>query len=791
MRTRSGVVLVILLVAGLAPLVPFATADTVIGAEGAELLEAGDFSDSEEWEISSTAGFSSDAADYSLGMVADGELSFTHDRPDNFQYSTSWASNSITNSNATLGEPDSYYTWSKGPNITMTGYDFSGLHGMLVANVSLVLHFSVPDALNQDSVRVILQNHGSDKLVVTYARTFGPIYRMTNPMILSLDGLALADWSSLENTQFTIDYVSTGTTDDSEVRVDAAGLRVKYHQPWYSFETVKATNTINDVDSPVIDISPYDGTISGLSQESCGLAPEGPLTGEWSFDVEVPPLQQLGRIHVFGTGNHTIWALPDDVDGDYIEMQSGELLDISDSLQHIRIEIEDGCISGARIDVNDPHLVIQGYVSGALGGLADTSYIRFAIGKSLVDSIPLQYGAFSVNVPVGHALPVQGNDMSVGVASRFQWSSNGTAESTVVHIQSMIITGGYSVHWDYDPECLGLEDMSFNEDDAGVHLPMDVRCSDDLTALENLALSAVSSDSGIIEASVVGQYIRIQPVRDAWGEASIEVVVSDALGNSWSDSMLVTVTPVEDPPVLDGLPLTVYIELGQTMIVDLTITDPDTESLVLEASRSWATFDAAGDLVLTPVDSGSHSVAISISDGTNEISQNIEVIVTAKPDLLVEMVDVRRDGVSVSNLVDGDIIEIHAYIRNEGRGGADAVDVKCRVDGILVGAIMIDHIEPGGLGAAVCDAQVVRDGETLTIEVSADGTGSIAETSESNNDRTVILDVSESEDEGGGIIDSLDRGSALAFISVGVVLISLTALYFSPNRVRKPFNHKK
>ena len=791
MRTRSGVVLVILLVAGLAPLVPFATADTVIGAEGAELLEAGDFSDSEEWEISSTAGFSSDAADYSLGMVADGELSFTHDRPDNFQYSTSWASNSITNSNATLGEPDSYYTWSKGPNITMTGYDFSGLHGMLVANVSLVLHFSVPDALNQDSVRVILQNHGSDKLVVTYARTFGPIYRMTNPMILSLDGLALADWSSLENTQFTIDYVSTGTTDDSEVRVDAAGLRVKYHQPWYSFETVKATNTINDVDSPVIDISPYDGTISGLSQESCGLAPEGPLTGEWSFDVEVPPLQQLGRIHVFGTGNHTIWALPDDVDGDYIEMQSGELLDISDSLQHIRIEIEDGCILGARIDVNDPHLVIQGYVSGALGGLADTSYIRFAIGKSLVDSIPLQYGAFSVNVPVGHALPVQGNDMSVGVASRFQWSSNGTAESTVVHIQSMIITGGYSVHWDYDPECLGLEDMSFNEDDAGVHLPMDVRCSDDLTAPENLALSAVSSDSGIIEASVVGQYIRIQPVRDAWGEASIEVVVSDALGNSWSDSMLVTVTPVEDPPVLDGLPLTVYIELGQTMIVDLTITDPDTESLVLEASRSWATFDAAGDLVLTPVDSGSHSVAISISDGTNEISQNIEVIVTAKPDLLVEMVDVRRDGVSVSNLVDGDIIEIHAYIRNEGRGGADAVDVKCRVDGILVGAIMIDHIESGGLGAAVCDAQVVRDGETLTIEVSADGTGSIAETSESNNDRTVILDVSESEDEGGGIIDSLDRGSALAFISVGVVLISLTALYFSPNRVRKPFNHKK
>ena len=791
MRTRSGVVLVILFVASLAPLVPFAAADTVIGAEGAELLEAGDFSDSDQWQISSTAGFSSDAAEHSLGMVADGELSFTHDRPDNFQYATSWPTYSTTSSNATLGEPDSYYSWSKGPNITMTGYDFSGLHDMLVANVSLVLHFSIPDALNQDSVRVILQNHGSDKLVVTYARTFGPIYRMTNPMILSLDGLALADWPSLEDTQFTIDYASTGTSDDSEVRVDAVGLRVKYHQPWYSFETVKATNTVGDVDSPVVDISPYDGMISGLAQESCGLVPEGPVAGEWFFDVEAPPMQELGRIHVFGTGNHTIWVLPDDVEGDYTQIQSGDSLIHPDSLQHIRIEIEDGCISGVRIDVNDPHLVVQGHVSGALVGLSDTSYIRFAIGNSLVASIPLQYGAFSVDVPVGHALPERGEEMIVGVASRFQWSSNGTAEATVVHIQSMAITGGFSVYWDYDPECLELEDMSFNEDDAGVHLPMDVRCNDDQTAPEDLIISAMSSDSGIIEASVIDQYIRIQPARDAWGEATIEVVVRDALGNSWSDSMIVTVTPVEDLPVLDGLPLSVYIELGQTMVVDLTITDPDTESLSLSTSRSWATFDAVGDLVLTPVDSGSHSVEISISDGTTEISQNIEVIVTAKPDLLVEMVDVRRDGVSVTNLVDGDIIEIHAYIRNEGRGGADAVDIKCRVGGVLVGAVMIDHIESGGLGAAVCDAQVARGGGTLTIEVSADGTGSIAETSESNNNRTVVLDVSESEDGGGGIIDTLDRGLALLFISAGVVLISLTALYFSPSRVRKPFDRKK
>ena len=67
-----GVVLVILLMAGLAPLVPSATADTVIGAEEVGLIEAGDFSEPESWQISSTAGFSSNPAEHSEGMVADG-----------------------------------------------------------------------------------------------------------------------------------------------------------------------------------------------------------------------------------------------------------------------------------------------------------------------------------------------------------------------------------------------------------------------------------------------------------------------------------------------------------------------------------------------------------------------------------------------------------------------------------------------------------------------------------------------------------------------------------------------
>ena len=54
---------------------------TVIASESIDLVPAGNFSESSEWEITSSVGFSNDQAQHSIGMVADGELSFTHARP--------------------------------------------------------------------------------------------------------------------------------------------------------------------------------------------------------------------------------------------------------------------------------------------------------------------------------------------------------------------------------------------------------------------------------------------------------------------------------------------------------------------------------------------------------------------------------------------------------------------------------------------------------------------------------------------------------------------------------------
>ena len=128
----------------IAPIIPIIQADTVIASESIELTNAGDFQESEQWDISSTSGFSNNPADYTIGMVADNELSFTHERPDNFETYTAWATNSPTSSNYSLGEPDTYYSWSKGPEITVGGFDYTGLYDKDIENVSLILHLRSP-----------------------------------------------------------------------------------------------------------------------------------------------------------------------------------------------------------------------------------------------------------------------------------------------------------------------------------------------------------------------------------------------------------------------------------------------------------------------------------------------------------------------------------------------------------------------------------------------------------------------------------------------------------------------
>ena len=774
----------------IASLAPLSVADTVIESDRIELLEAGSFEDANDWIITTRAAFSEDPADHSGGMVADGELSFTHNRPDNFQTHTAWATYSVTDSNYSLGMPDGSYTWSKGPDITVSGYSFTGLDTRILANVSMILYISVPDALTSDEIRITIEANGPERLVKTIARTFGPLNRMTTPLVVNIDNLQTWAWSDLADSSVTVDYVSDGAPDDSEVRVDAVGIRVKYHQPWYSFETVKAIHEIASQNMPVLDFGPYDGQVSGLVAESCGLTPEEGTQGLWTFDVEVPYDQELGRIHVFGEGNFTIEAMPQGQTSieNYQAYQNGQLLADRGTTNSVRITIYDGCISMARVDVNDPHMVVVGSIAGSVSGLAEEySNIRFAIGDVLLNEVAIEVGDFSFQVPIGNALPNHGDSLEVGIASRNQWSSNGVAETTVVHIELMSIDGGYNLVWDLDVTCSSPSRQELVEDGGGVLIAMASRCEDDLTAWDDLEVRAWTEADDLLSVSALSGDIRIQPLPDTSGEAVVNVEVIDESGNTWQGKFTVNVLEVEDAPRIEGLPVLTYINLGETKVIDIEISDPDSSELSISTSRSWANIDSAGDLIMTPVEPGTHTVEITVSDGIFTEVKSLEVIVTAQPDLTIENLEIWKGNIAIDSVEEGDVVQLKVYVRNQGRGIANTIDVRCWVDGMLVGSTILENVAPGGLSIATCDTQIVTSG-TIIIRGVVDSTASIEESNEENNE--VLISVESEGRDNGANDDSIDRGPAIIVTSVGLIAISIAALQLGPGRLRKPYRKR-
>ena len=107
MHTRNlSVLLVLTLVFSVLPI--SVKADTVIRSETVDLLPAGSFEDPSEWTLSTNKAYSDEPAEYSQSMVADNRLSFTQERPANFNEITAWATSSPTGDNLSIGSPDCF-----------------------------------------------------------------------------------------------------------------------------------------------------------------------------------------------------------------------------------------------------------------------------------------------------------------------------------------------------------------------------------------------------------------------------------------------------------------------------------------------------------------------------------------------------------------------------------------------------------------------------------------------------------------------------------------------------------
>ena len=790
-KARVATLLVLLL---LLPALP-AGARSVHDTADVDLFPQGTFDDPTDWSLDDSVSFSTAPAQHTQAMVADDHLTFMHERPENLVAQTVWATSTPTDSNASLGAPDGAFTWSTGPDIDVDGFDVSGLTNFAVRDVTLVLAIEVPEALYQDKVRISHETGGIFDLVKTWSNTGGGIdYMDGQPYRIGLDDPTNWTWSELSDLTVRLDYVSEGTTDDSELRVDAVGLEIVVLTPWYGGEQATATSTTSNVEIPVLHLDMDAGTTDGLSLAACGLQPSAEGTmGHWiSAVVERPPDQRLGRVAYTFDGPTENLSFEvremssDGTPGTWTTHDTSGLLPNVDALQ-LRATMNEGCMTRLTVDVNDPTLTLIGRIHGDVVGLIESSsrWAAYVNGVVVANEPVTALGNFRFDLPIGHALAEEQSEVEIRLGSVFTWDADGSASSTAVEFSQVSLSGGFSVEYDEDPVCQNVGDQSLTEDAGGIVLPLITRCSDDRTAAGALSVSFTNNGPEIVNVDFTEGQIRVSLVPEASGNAGIVTSVMDAAGNTWTEAWTVQVATVDDAPVVGEFPGTVPVEHEVETTVPIEVSDVDSTDLQATTNRSWATVDlAAGVVRLTPPTPGFVAVGVTVCDETSCSERTLDLDVRALADLSIDEIVA-----PAGEIVSGTIVDIVVYVRNSGAVTATLVDVRLTADGELIGTGEIPLIEPGGLGVVEFSWRVPEDDDALIrLETEVDRSATVDERDESNNLESLPVTVSPAEtnaDEGSSSGPELSGGMVVGGTVLALVAILGIFAAFAPKRIRK------
>ncbi|MBT7938614.1 MAG: hypothetical protein HN696_05575, partial [Euryarchaeota archaeon] len=754
----------------------------------------------EDWVFTNQAGWSGDAAEFTTGMSADSKVSFTHSRPLNLESSTFWAQeNASEYGGGAVGAPDGTYSWTLGPEIVVNTFDVSTVENTALHDVFLVVSFTIPNALNQDSVRFSIDDAGHNELVKTWAHTQAAVDKMNSPYWeINVSSSFEWTWSIISGAEITLDYVSVGGTDDSQLQIDAVGIRVVHQTSSWGVETSVAELEIPDFSGsaqlPIMELNMTNGDWQGLTLTSCGLeASSQGVEGTWTSEIVQRPYgQNWGRISSAGTWTGSLEVTSSD-DGlswsGWSQTAFSSILPTSEYLQ-IKVKLSDGCIERVRLDINDPTLHISINVHGDADSIiSNGSRVQVSMQNELVHRFDINaVGTYSHSISIGDLLPADGEPLILHLASAFTWDDGGDAKDLVVEVTGLEVDGGYSLAWDETPDCGFIADFELTEDGAGRILP--VQCTDDLTAVEDLEFAVSSSDISVIEADIIEEQIRIKLVPEASGVAVISVSVMDRPGkeerNTWSQEFTVTVQNVNDAPVFSTLASEILVSLPSTTLVDLEFSDIDNSNNELSVSfdYSWATFES-GKMKLQPATTGEWELTITISDGTNTVSQVVTVVAMALPDIYVESVEVSD---SADHVEAGDVVEVVGWIRNQGQADADFISIRCLVDGQLFDVAIIDLVAPGQLRRVVCNWQVPTNDDVALLTIVLDHGLTIRESDESNNNASKVISITEPEITSTGS-DSVSAGltnEVKISAAVGLILILITGFFiFAPKGIRK------
>ena len=771
--------------------ITLAEARSVHATHVVDMFPQGEMNDGNDWEFKRHLAFTqedkSEDGLYVSGMVADNHMTLGIALPEHLDHQTIWASSTSTDSNASIGTPDGAYSWSTGPDITLGGFDVSSLTGNTIQSVELVVHFDIPNALQQDKARFSVINNGIHDLVKTWSNTQSGLYYMDNGWSTEITDTDNWTWSELSNIEINLDYVSNGGTDDSQLQVDSVGIKVTMTTPWYGAERVTATSINQLTNWPIMDLDFTTGLLSSVSTAPCGLNSD---SGSWTTDsLELPSGQQWGRIHIeHNDENGSVGIEYVDNQGAWVTIEAGFIPLVSGDLQ-LRFTITDTCLTSARIDINDPHIRIQGSISGDSSSMVAnaTRWTVVVNGETISNNNGTTIGSFDFQLPIGHAMNSSDTELEITIKSWYNWGNDGTPASLNLMVNSIELIGAYSIDYDEDPSCSLIGSHDLQEDGGGIIIPLLTRCSDDRTDIENLNVEFQNTNTDVVEVDLTEGQVRIRLIPEASGTAQITTTVTDSAGNYWREVSTINVANVDDKPVLNEFPSVVPVEHGYVHNVAFTLTDSDSfsQDLTVTTNRSWATVNMADrEIAIDAPTPGFVSVLVTACDESSCVERVLDIEVRALAELSI--VEIRIDN---DNVRAGDIFEVKVFVRNSGQITATMVGVRCSADGQSFGSGTIQMLTPGQLGSVICDMQAPDGDDSILIEAEVDRGTNIDESDENNNIETKVIaigvateDPTNSQDDGGM---EIGQGSIYA-ISAGVLFLVL-ALFglLAPAKVKK------
>ncbi len=756
-----------------------------------EMFPHGDMTNTSNWDIKKHLAFTAESAtedgQYVMGMVADNRMTLGIELPEHLDHQTVWASSTSTDSNASLGAPDGAYHFSTGPDIRVGGFDVGSLTANSIETVELIVHFDIPDALVQDKTRFSVIDGGTYDLVKTWSNTQSGLYYMNSGWSIEINNQDNWTWSELANLEIDLDYVSNGGTDDSQLQVDAVGLKITMRTPWYGAERVVASSSFEFNNWPIVDLDITSGTLSSVSTAPCGLDSDG---GTWTTELlQKPARQDWGRIHVehLDEENGTVSIEYKDNQGAWVSIQEGTIPVVSSDLQ-LRFTITDTCLNKAWIDINDPKIRVQGSISGDASAMVEnaTRWTIVVNGYTVQNLDATNVGDFDIEIPIGHTFDSTDTELDVKIKVWYNWGNDGSPATLNLQINNIVVNGAYLIEYDEDPVCSIIGSHNLDEDGGGLILPLLSRCSDDRTSVDDLVVTFENTNTDLIEVDLTEGQIRVRLIPEASGIAEVTTTVTDSAGNYWTEVSTFNVANVNDKPVLDEFPGVVPVEHGYSHNVSFELRDVDTfnQNLVVTTNRSWATVDMDNrQLIIDAPTPGFTSVLVTACDESNCVERILDLEVRALAELYVE--EIRID----EEVRAGDIFEVKVFVRNSGQVQATMIGVRCTADGQSFGSGIIQLLTPGQMGSVVCDMQAPYGDDSLLIEAEVDRGTSIDEVDEENNVKSILVTIGDEIEDATASDDdsSISFGPTAIYVTAGLILALIAAVFvmLAPPKIKK------